>query len=71
VAIIESASTDEQRTRTTDLSDLSAMVAIDPVSSPALLVIGEVVSLRSQLPTIIAAAQRQQLTTFYVGNSAQ
>ncbi len=49
VAIIENGSRLEQRIITTQLSELAATVSSEQVQSPALLIIGEVVSLQNQL----------------------
>ena len=49
VAIIENGTRLEQRIITTELSELAERVSSEQVQSPALLIIGEVVSLQRQL----------------------
>ncbi|KKO45151.1 siroheme synthase [Arsukibacterium ikkense] len=49
VAIIENGTRLQQRIITTELSELAAKVSTEQVQSPALLIIGEVVSLQRQL----------------------
>ncbi len=49
IAIIESGTTENQRVRTSTLGDVIDKVNTDPIQTPALIVIGEVVNYREKL----------------------
>ncbi len=52
IAIIESGTTDNQRVRTATLGDVIDKVNTDPIQTPALIVIGEVVKFRDKLANL-------------------
>lgn len=55
-AVIEAGSLPQERVTVASLAELPAVVAATGLGSPALLVIGEVVALRQQLTSLVAAA---------------
>ncbi|WP_317932606.1 uroporphyrinogen-III C-methyltransferase [Halioxenophilus sp. WMMB6] len=64
VAIIERGCTEQQRVHVAQLANLEALVATNEVAAPALIVVGEVVSLHSQLNWLaeVGTNQVEQLT---------
>ena len=57
IAIIESGTTPKQKVRTATLATISDLVDADPVETPALIVIGDVVGYREKLKPFLSISQ--------------
>lgn len=57
IAIIESGTTPKQKIRTAELGTITASVDTDPIETPALIVIGEVVKYREKLTPFLSFEQ--------------
>ena len=58
LAIIESGTTEKERVRTATLGDVSEKIDADPIQTPALIVIGEVVKFRDKLANLNYSSEK-------------